>query len=214
MPLLTAPLVTVPPPSASRGGGCWGRQEHAGATGLVLGARRLRVCRHQTDEPVALTTVGATGAMFHGKHQPGITTPLQARGHLTAFDLVAGAGRKEAAALLRRWSAVAKELMAGRPAAGAADGPGHDTGIALDAGPSSLTVTFGFGRTFFGHTGLTDRLPAALDPLPAFSADALDAKRSNGDLWVQIGADDALVAFHALRALQKGAATRHGCGGR
>ncbi|CAM5639054.1 hypothetical protein SCALM49S_04757 [Streptomyces californicus] len=57
---------------------------------------------------------------------------------------MAGAGRKEAAALLRRWSAVAKELMAGRAAAGGADGPGHDTGIALDAGPSSLTVTFGF----------------------------------------------------------------------
>ncbi|KPC76789.1 peroxidase, partial [Streptomyces sp. NRRL WC-3753] len=28
---------------------------------------------------------------------------------------------------------------------------------------------------------------------------------SNGDLWVQIGADDALVAFHALRAVQKDA---------
>lgn len=93
--------------------------------------------------------------------------------------------------------------MAGRPAAGAADGPGHDTGIALDAGPSSLTVTFGFGRTFFARTGLTSRLPAGLDPLPAFSSDQLDARRSDGDLWVQIGADDALVAFHALRAVQK-----------
>ncbi|MFE3435507.1 iron uptake transporter deferrochelatase/peroxidase subunit [Streptomyces sindenensis] len=180
----------------------------AGATGLVLGAGGgvAGYAATRPEEPTALTTVGANAAMFHGKHQPGIATPLQARGHLTAFDLVAGAGRKEAAALLRRWSAVAKELMAGRPTAGAADGPGHDTGIALDAGPSSLTVTFGFGRTFFGRTGLADRLPAALDPLPAFSADALDAKRSNGDLWVQIGADDALVAFHALRALQKEAA--------
>ncbi|MFE7334250.1 iron uptake transporter deferrochelatase/peroxidase subunit [Streptomyces griseus] len=180
----------------------------AGATGLVLGAGGgvAGYAATRPEEPAALTTVGATEAMFHGKHQPGITTPLQARGHLVAFDLVAGAGRKEAAALLRRWSAVAKELMAGRPAAGGPDGPGHDTGIALDAGPSSLTVTFGFGRTFFARTGLTDRLPAALDPLPAFSADALDAKRSNGDLWAQIGADDALVAFHALRALQKEAA--------
>ncbi|WP_170994425.1 iron uptake transporter deferrochelatase/peroxidase subunit [Streptomyces sp. BPSDS2] len=180
----------------------------AGATGLVLGAGggAAGYAATRPEEPAALTTVGATEAMFHGKHQPGITTPLQARGHLVAFDLVAGAGRKEAAALLRRWSAVAKELMAGRPAAGGPDGPGHDTGIALDAGPSSLTVTFGFGRTFFARTGLTDRLPAALDPLPAFSADALDAKRSNGDLWAQIGADDALVAFHALRALQKEAA--------
>lgn len=180
----------------------------AGATGLVLGAGggAAGYAATRPEEPAALTTVGATEAMFHGKHQPGITTPLQARGHLVAFDLTAGAGRKEAAVLLRRWSAVAKELMAGRPAAGGPDGPGHDTGIALDAGPSSLTVTFGFGRTFFARTGLTARLPAALDPLPAFSADALDAKRSNGDLWVQIGADDALVAFHALRALQKEAA--------
>ncbi|WP_097865542.1 iron uptake transporter deferrochelatase/peroxidase subunit [Streptomyces sp. rh34] len=177
----------------------------AGATGLVLGAGAgaAGYAATRPEETAALTTVGATEAMFHGKHQPGITTPLQARGHLVAFDLAAGAGRKEAAALLRRWSAVAKELMAGRPAAGGPDGPGHDTGIALDAGPSSLTVTFGFGRTFFARTGLTARLPAALDPLPAFSADALDAERSNGDLWAQIGADDALVAFHALRALQK-----------
>ncbi|WP_053606730.1 iron uptake transporter deferrochelatase/peroxidase subunit [Streptomyces sp. MMG1522] len=180
----------------------------AGATGLVLGAGGGAAGYSATrpEEPAALTTIGATEAMFHGKHQPGITTPLQARGHLVAFDLVAGAGRKEAAALLRRWSAVAKELMAGRAAAGGADGPGHDTGIALDAGPSSLTVTFGFGRTFFARTGLADRLPAALDPLPVFSADALDARRSGGDLWAQIGADDALVAFHALRALQKEAA--------
>lgn len=180
----------------------------AGATGLVLGAGggAAGYAATRPEETAALTTIGATEAMFHGKHQPGITTPLQARGHLVAFDLTAGAGRKEAAALLRRWSAVAKELMAGRPAAGGPDGPGHDTGIALDAGPSALTVTFGFGRTFFARTGLTDRLPAALDPLPAFSADALDAERSNGDLWVQIGADDALVAFHALRALQKEAA--------
>lgn len=83
--------------------------------------------------------------------------------------------------------------------------PAGDTGIALDAGPSSLTVTFGFGRTFFDRTGLVARRPAGLDPLPAFSADALDPRRSEGDLWVQIGADDALVAFHALRALQKDA---------
>ncbi|MEV7294527.1 iron uptake transporter deferrochelatase/peroxidase subunit [Streptomyces microflavus] len=177
----------------------------AGATGLVLGAGggAAGYAATRSDAPTALTAVGSTEAMFHGKHQPGITTPLQARGHLVAFDLVAGAGRKEAVALMRRWSALARELMAGRPAGGSADGPGHDTGIALDAGPSSLTVTFGFGRTFFARTGLTSRLPAALDPLPPFSSDQLDAKRSDGDLWVQVGADDALVAFHALRAVQK-----------
>ncbi|MFD4031407.1 iron uptake transporter deferrochelatase/peroxidase subunit [Streptomyces sp. NPDC058637] len=176
-----------------------------GAAGLVLGAAGGAggYAATRGDEPAGLTTIGSTEAMFHGKHQPGITTPLQARGHLVAFDLTAGAGRKEAAALMRRWSAVAERLMAGEPA-------GDDTGVALDAGPSSLTVTFGFGRTFFARTGLAAHRPAGLDPLPAFSSDHLDARRSDGDLWVQIGADDALVAFHALRAVQKeaGAAAR------
>ncbi|MER8042628.1 iron uptake transporter deferrochelatase/peroxidase subunit [Streptomyces sp. NPDC094032] len=179
----------------------------AGATGLLIGAAGGVGFASSEDGggsgagvggSQALASVGATEAMFHGKHQAGITTPLQSRGHLVAFDLVPGAGRKEAAALLRRWSATAKALMAGKPATG-------DTGVALDAGPSSLTVTFGFGRTFFDRTGLAARRPEQLDPLPAFSSDALDPKRSEGDLWVQIGADDALVAFHALRALQKDA---------
>ncbi|WP_330239550.1 iron uptake transporter deferrochelatase/peroxidase subunit [Streptomyces sp. NBC_00525] len=181
----------------------------AGATGLVLGAAggATGYAATRDDAPTALTAVGSTEVMFHGKHQPGITTPLQARGHLVAFDLAPGAGRKEAAALMRRWSAVARRLMAGEPAEGAADGPGHDTGVALDAGPSSLTVTFGFGYGFFERTGLTAHRPPGLDPLPPFSSDHLDADRSNGDLWVQIGADDALVAFHALRAVQKEAAS-------
>lgn len=181
----------------------------AGATGLVLGAAggATGYAATRDEAPAALTTVGSTEVMFHGKHQPGITTPLQASGHLIAFDLVPGAGRKQAAALMRRWSAVAQRLMVGEPTTGAADGPGHDTGVALDAGPSSLTVTFGFGATFFERTGLTTHRPPGLDPLPPFSSDHLDAGRSNGDLWVQIGADDALVAFHALRAVQKEAAS-------
>ncbi|MBT2367172.1 deferrochelatase/peroxidase EfeB [Streptomyces sp. ISL-10] len=172
----------------------------AGATGLMLGtAGGAAAYAASSDAPTPLTAVGATGIAFHGTHQAGITDPQQAHGHLVAFDLAPGAGRKEAAALMRRWSALAADLMAGRSAA---DG---DTGIALDAGPSSLTVTFGFGRTFFDRTSLVAERPAELDPLPAFSSDQLDPRRSDGDLWVQVGADDALVAFHALRALQKAA---------
>ncbi|MFJ9415038.1 iron uptake transporter deferrochelatase/peroxidase subunit [Streptomyces sp. NPDC101227] len=173
----------------------------AGAAGLVVGGAggALAASTARGDAPAALTTLGSTAVAFRpsrDKHQAGITTPLQANGHLVAFDLAPGGGRKEAAALLRRWSRTAEELMAGRT-------PDADTGVALDAGPSSLTVTFGFGHSFFGRTGLTKRRPTQLDPLPDFSADALDPRRSNGDLWIQIGSDDALVAFHALRALQK-----------
>ncbi|MEV5363626.1 iron uptake transporter deferrochelatase/peroxidase subunit [Streptomyces cellulosae] len=177
----------------------------AGATGLVLGAAGGAVGYASAPSGATpLTSVGATKVPFHVKHQPGITDPLQSRGHLLAFDLAPGAGRKEAAALLRRWSDTARRLMAGE-----FDAEG-DSDVARDAGPSSLTLTFGFGHSFFARTGLEKQRPAALDPLPAFSSDRLDRARSDGDLWVQIGADDALVAFHALRAVQKdaGAAAR------
>ncbi|MFF7793716.1 iron uptake transporter deferrochelatase/peroxidase subunit [Streptomyces sp. NPDC007991] len=173
----------------------------AGATGLVLGTAGAAVgyAAAPSDAAAPLTSLGADRAMFHGKHQPGITDGLQARGHLIAFDLAADAGRKEAAALLRRWSQTARRLMAGEPS------PHDDTDVARDAGPASLTITFGFGHSFFGRTGLEKQRPTALDPLPEFSSDHLDKNRSNGDLWVQIGSNDALVAFHALRALQKDA---------
>ncbi|MGW7297168.1 iron uptake transporter deferrochelatase/peroxidase subunit [Streptomyces sp. NPDC054829] len=172
----------------------------AGATGLVLGAAGAAVGYAAAPaQETPLSSVGTDEVMFHGKHQPGILQGLQARGHLIAFDLAPGAGRKEAATLMRRWSDTARRLMAGEPA-----GSG-DTAVAEDAGPSSLTVTFGFGHSFFARTGLEKQRPVALDPLPDFSSDHLDKSRSDGDLWVQIGANDALVAFHALRAIQKDA---------
>ncbi|MCX4763365.1 iron uptake transporter deferrochelatase/peroxidase subunit [Streptomyces sp. NBC_01275] len=172
----------------------------AGATGLVLGAAGGAVgYAAAPSQATPLSSIGAEQVMFHVKHQPGITQGLQARGHLVAFDLAAGAGRKEAAALLRRWSETARRLMAGEAA------KDDDTDVARDAGPSSLTITFGFGNSFFARTGLEKQRPVALDPLPDFSSDHLDKARSNGDLWVQIGANDALVAFHALRAIQKDA---------
>ncbi|WP_069813696.1 iron uptake transporter deferrochelatase/peroxidase subunit [Streptomyces sp. TP-A0874] len=164
-------------------------------TGAAVGAVAGAAARE--DSP-ALATVGSTSVAFHGRHQAGITTPLQSSGHLIAFDLAPETTRRAVAALLRRWSGTAERLMAGESTA-------DDTSVARDAGPSSLTVTFGFGRSFFARTGLEKQRPAALDPLPDFSSDALDPQRGEGDLWVQIGADDALVAFHALRAVQKDA---------
>ncbi|USQ89300.1 iron uptake transporter deferrochelatase/peroxidase subunit [Streptomyces phaeoluteigriseus] len=172
----------------------------AGATGLVVGAAGGAVGYAAAPaQATPLSSIGSGQEMFHVKHQPGITQGLQARGHLVAFDLAAGAGRKEATALLRRWSETARRLMAGEAA------KDDDTDVARDAGPSSLTITFGFGHSFFARTGLEKQRPVALDPLPDFSSDQLDRSRSNGDLWVQIGANDALVAFHALRAIQKDA---------
>lgn len=176
----------------------------AGVAGLVAGGGAgTAAAVAARSEPTALSSVGAGHIPFEGARQAGIVQPAQARAHLVAFDLAPGADRKAAAGLLRRWSDAVREMTrADRPATPAA----YDDQVADDAGPSSLTVTFGFGRSFFGRTGLTAHLPPALAPLPHFPADVLDPKRSDGDLWVQIGADDALVAFHALRVLQRAAA--------
>ncbi|TDC76509.1 iron uptake transporter deferrochelatase/peroxidase subunit [Streptomyces hainanensis] len=173
----------------------------AGAAGLALGTAggALAHAATTTRGAPALTSLGSTTVAFHGTHQPGITTPAQTHGHLVALDLAPGAGRRQAVELLRGWSGLAARLMAG-------EAPDDDTSVARDAGPSSLTVTIGLGHGFFDATDLVDARPTALDPLPAFSNDALDPDRSDGDLWLQIGADDALVAFGALRALQRAAA--------
>ncbi|MFJ4007887.1 iron uptake transporter deferrochelatase/peroxidase subunit [Streptomyces sp. NPDC090023] len=198
VPQARTPEAEKPAPEQGRGVSRRTLLGTAGATGLVLGAAGGALGYTAAPAPATpLTSIGTDRAMFHGKHQPGITDALQAHGHLVAFDLKPGAGRKEAAALLRRWSAAAERLMAGEAA------PHEDTDVARDAGPSSLTVTFGFGHSFFARTGLEKQRPSALDPLPDFSADHLDKKHGEGDLWVQIGANDALVAFHALRTLQK-----------
>ncbi|WP_045703788.1 iron uptake transporter deferrochelatase/peroxidase subunit [Streptomyces rubellomurinus] len=151
------------------------------------------------DEPAG-GALGSARVPFHGEHQAGILEPQQARVQLAAFDLVDGLGRDGLRSLFQRWSKAAERLTAGEPA------EEFDNQVALDAGPCSLTLTVGVGTPLFDKAGLADRRPAALDPLPAFPGDALDAARSDGDLFVQIGADDALVAVHALRVLQRLAA--------
>ncbi len=167
----------------------------AGAAGMLAGAAGGGAGYAATHHATPVTTVGDSTVPFHGTHQAGISTPSQTTGHLIAFDLAADTGRRGAAALMRRWSTAAEAMTRGRP-------PAHDDQIAHDAGPCSLTVTFGFGRSFFAKTALEHRVPTALRPVPRFPSDAIDPDRSDGDLWIQIGADDPLVAFHALQTLQ------------
>jgi dye decolorizing peroxidase len=178
----------------------------AGATGAVGAVGAVGAAAGDAlagaGRPAALTSLGSTAVPFHGTHQAGIVQPAQARMYAAAFDLTpAGADRRALIALLRRWSdAAATMARGGTP-------PGDDQ-VALDAGPASLTVTFGFGASLFTRAGLglSGQLPEALAPLPQFPNDAIDRSRSDGDLWVQVCADDALVAFHALRVLQRQAA--------
>ncbi|MCH8611662.1 iron uptake transporter deferrochelatase/peroxidase subunit [Arsenicicoccus dermatophilus] len=148
---------------------------------------------------------------FHGAHQAGIVTPAQDRLHFAAFDVVT-TDRADLVALLTAWTAAAAELTAGRPVGGdptSYDAPPNDSGEAQDLHASRLTLTFGLGPTLFRDAagrdrfGIAARQPAALRRLPHFPGDALDPRRSDGDLCVQACADDPQVAVHAIRNLAR-----------
>ena len=146
---------------------------------------------------------------FWGAHQAGIVTPQQSHSYFAAFDLVAEK-REDVAALMRLWTAAAAALTAGQALTGAADddAPAADSGEAAGLSPSRLTITFGFGPGLFtkdgkDRYGLAGLRPAALIDLPRFNGDQLVAERTGGDLSIQACADDAQVAFHAVRQLAR-----------
>jgi deferrochelatase/peroxidase EfeB len=81
-----------------------------------------------------------------------------------------------------------------------------DSGDVLGLGPAGLTVTFGFGPGLFtsggkDRYGIAERRPAALVDLPRFNGDQLLPEKTGGDLFIQACANDAQVAFHAVRQL-------------
>ena len=51
--------------------------------------------------------------------------------------------------------------------------------------------------------GLAAKRPEALVDLPKFNGDQLQPARTGGDISVQACADDPLVAFHAVRELDR-----------
>ncbi|HWV48184.1 MAG TPA: iron uptake transporter deferrochelatase/peroxidase subunit, partial [Microbacterium sp.] len=156
----------------------------------------------------------ATAHAFFGAHQAGIATPVQEHLHFAAFDMMPRTDRADLVSLLEDWSYAASRLTQGLEvsATGAVGGdpetPPDDTGEALGLPPASLTITFGFGPSLFeaegkDRFGIADRRPSALEPLPAFLGDDLDPGSGDGDLCIQVCADDPQVAVHAIRNLSR-----------
>src|SRR3954471_23225685 len=123
----------------------------------------------------------ALAAARAAPHQPGIATRAPAHLRFAAYDATA-ADRNELRDLMRDWSQEATRLM-----------KRHRR--------DHLTITFGFGPALFdaGRYGLQHKRPPALNRLPAFFGDALDPATSDGDLAIQICADDEDVTAAALR---------------
>ncbi|SEG78083.1 dye decolorizing peroxidase [Nonomuraea solani] len=129
---------------------------------------------------------------FHGTHQAGVATALQAHAVFLGFDLRRGTRKEAIVRLLQLLTDDAARLTQGRPALA-------DTEPELAATPARLTVTFGFGPGLFEAAGVDS--PVA--PLPAFRTDRLEQRWSGGDLLVQVCADDALTVAHAVRMIVK-----------
>jgi deferrochelatase/peroxidase EfeB len=143
---------------------------------------------------------------FRGTYQAGVTTPSQNHLYFSALDLTS-TSRASVQRVLAKWTEAAERMTTGRETAdnGALplnpEAPPADTGEALDLPPASLTVTIGFGPSFFDKLGIADRRPPALADLPPFTGDQLDPGRSGGDLCIQACANDPQVAVHAVRNL-------------
>ena len=139
---------------------------------------------------------GEVTVPFYGIHQAGIDTDAQAHASLIALDLRPEVDRDGLRRLLRTLTDDAARLTRG-------EGALADTEPELATAPARLTVTFGFGAELVARAGAV--APPWLRPLPAFSIDRLRPEYGDGDLLLQIAADDPVTVAHAARMLLKDA---------
>lgn len=177
------------------------RRAGVSTAALAVAADTPRRALAGTDDDAGGEHDPAAIVPFYGLHQAGIVTPAQDRLAFAAFDITTDS-LPDVATMLGMWSAAGSLMTIGEPI-GAVDvhpeRPPIDTGEAFDLGPGRLTITVGFGPSFFGKLGLEDRRPAALVDLPTFRNDVIDPARSGGDIAVQACSDDPQVAFHVIR---------------
>ena len=176
----------------------------AGIGGAAVGASATGAYAATRSDDTPHTAPVHDVVPYYGDHQAGIATPVQERLVFAAFDVTSKRG-SDVVALLKEWAAAGAKLTTGAPVgdvAGHPMAPPDDTGEAEGLRAANLTLTVGFGPSLFDDRfGLADRRPAALAEIPPLPGDELDPDRSGGDLCVQACADDAQVAFHAVRNL-------------
>ena len=150
----------------------------------------------QPTAPAAAPEADDSLVPFHGPHQAGIATQPQTHAAFLAFDLRGATDRAAAVRLMKLLTDDARRLTAATPVLG-------DQEPELARTPARLTFTFGFGPRFFTQLGLMQRQPSGLTELPAFGIDQLKPQFCDGDLLVQVCADDPLVLAHAVRQVTK-----------
>ena len=140
---------------------------------------------------------------FYGEHQQGIISPQQTYVYFLVLDL-ATESLDEVREVFKTWTTYSARLTQGKNVKEYAKNhfvPPADTGEADDLSAYGLTITFGVSPSFLQKLGLQDKAPKELKDLPLFPRDQLKEEFSGGDICIQSCANDAQVAFHAVRQL-------------
>ncbi|MBN3458111.1 deferrochelatase/peroxidase EfeB [Mycobacterium sp. DSM 3803] len=185
----------------------------AGVTAAVVGAASAGALAGRASAASTSNGLLQGPVPFRGERQAGIITEAQDRMHFCAFDVTTD-NRDDVVALLKQWTQMAERMTRGEEteAGGAVDGnpyaPPSDTGEALGLPASQLTLTIGFGPSFFvkdgkDRFGIADKQPAELKNLPKFPNETMDPAKCGGDICVQACANDPQVAVHAIRNLAR-----------
>lgn len=140
---------------------------------------------------------------FYGTHQAGITTPSQRQIYFLVMDLHTNK-LDDVRQMFKDWTDFSHQLTQGhniKPYGSNPYIPPTDTGEADNLGAYGLTLTFGISPSFLKKLGLTAKQPKEFAELPLFPRDQLRPELSGGDICIQACAEDAQVAFHAVRQL-------------
>lgn len=182
-----------------------------GAAGVVIGSTglggALKVIGNDLFAPVADSTTATNKVTFYGKHQSGITTPVQKNIYFASLDVLF-TSKRELQELFKQWTPLVVRLMNGEIMVDLTTNnrvPTGDTGEAFGLDASNLTITVGVGPALFDKLGIVHLKPEELKDLPHFPKDQLQKEFTGGDLCIQACADDPQAAFHAVRNLVRAA---------
>ena len=174
-----------------------------GGAGLALGLSGASAFFANKEQGSRNVADGQEEICFYGKHQAGITTPMQKNIYFVVLDLRT-TDKNELIQLFKEWTDYSQKLVNGELVK--KDGsnallPPSDTGETVGLNPYRLTLTFGVSASFLTKLGLEKKRPKLFRDLPAFPKEQLREQYTGGDIVIQACADDEQVAFHAVRNL-------------
>lgn len=174
-----------------------------GGAGLALGLSGASAFFTKEANDQKDAALGKEQISFYGRHQAGITTPMQKHCYLVVLDLHS-TDRSTIIQLFKDWTDYSQKLVDGLLVDEHKKNkllPPADTGETMGLNPYRLTLTFGVSNQFLKKLGLENKRPKAFKEFPAFAREQLRENYTGGDIVIQACADEEQICFHAIRNL-------------